>query len=133
MRGFGLTLECSLEHLLRRHILAAVELDYAAIVKRVSIARQNTLSPQARLRNREIRPRACRDFRDLRVLLYKYSKLVTRLSKSSACKFLMRAFERHESCRLILRRWSWRRWLSCRWANRTNSTNRSLLLRRFDP
>ena len=39
VRCFRFTLECSFEHLLRGHILAAIQFDDAAIVKRVSIAR----------------------------------------------------------------------------------------------
>jgi hypothetical protein len=109
VRRFGFTLERSFKHLLRRNILAAIELDDATVVKRVSIAWKNALRPQARFRNREIRSRASRDFRYLRILVYENSKLVPRFSKTAPGKLLMCAFERNESCRLILRRWSWRR------------------------
>src|SRR5215204_2514607 len=124
-----LTLERSFEHLLRRDVLAAIELDDAAIVERVGITRENALGSQARLRNREIRPSSRRDFCNLRILVYENSKLISRLSKPSSSKLLVCAFERNQSCRLILRWWS--RW----WRSRTRSqrSNRSLLLRRFDP
>src|SRR5215217_2322191 len=128
MRGFRLTLERSFEHLLRRDILTSIELDDAAIVKRVGVAWENALSSQSRLRNREIRPRASCDFGYLRVFVYENSKLVPRLSEPTACKLLMCAFECNQSCRLVLRRRSRRRWRSRRWPN---SSNRSLLLRRF--
>src|SRR5215213_361445 len=116
-----LALERSFKHLLRRDVLAAIELDDAAIVKRVGITRENTLGSQARLRNREIRPRSRCDFRNLRILVYEDSKLIPRLSKPSSSKLLVRAFERNQSCRLILRWWS--RW----WRSRTRShcSNRS--------
>jgi hypothetical protein len=130
VRRFRLTLECSFKHLLRRNVLAAIELDDATIVKRVSIAWENAFGPQARLRNREIRSRASCDFRYLRILVYQNSKLIPRFRKTASCKLAMRTLEGDESCRLILRGWSWRWWRSrCG----SNSSNRSLLLRRFDP
>ena len=130
VRRFRLTLECSFKHLLRRNVFAAIELDDATVIKRISIAWENALSPQARLRNCEIRSRASRDFRYLRILVYQNSKLIPRLSKTSSCKLAMRTLERDEGCRLILRRWSWRWWRS---GCGSNGSNRSLLLRRFDP
>src|ERR1044072_6138289 len=129
MRRFRLTLERSFEHLLRRYILTAIELDDAAIVKRVGITWENAFSSQARLRNREIRPRACCDFCYLRVFVYENSELVPRLSKTATCKFFVRPLKREQSCRLIDGRRSWRRWS---WG-RPHSSNGSLLLRRFDP
>ena len=131
--GFGLTLEGPFEHLLGRNILAAVELDDASIVKRVGIARKNAFRSQARLCNREIRSRTRRDFCYLRVFLYENSKLIPRLSKPASGKLLVRPFECDKRCRLILSRWSRRRWLSWRGSNGSNRSNRSLLLRRFDP
>ena len=130
MSRFGLTLERSFEHLLRRDILAPVELDYTTIVKRIGIAWENALSSQARFRNREICPRASCDFRYLRILVYENPKLVSRLSKPAAYKLLVRTLERDKSCRLILCRWSRRRWRS---RYRSDGSNRGLLLRRFDP
>src|SRR5262245_46975862 len=130
MRCFGLTLECSFEHLLRRNIPTSIELDDAAIVKRVGITWENALSSQARLRNREIRSRACSDFCYLRVFVYENPKLVPRLSKPTACKLLMCAFERNQCCRLIL---CWRSWRWRRSGRGSNCSNRGLLLRRFDP
>src|SRR5215217_263914 len=126
---FRLTLEGSFEHLLRRNILASIELDNAAIVKRVGIAWQNALRTQPRLRNREIRPRARCDFRYLRVFIHENSKLVQRLNKTTSRKLLVRTLERDQSCRVVLRRRSRRWWSWCR----SNGSNRSLLLRRFDP
>src|SRR5215217_4110045 len=128
MRGFRLTLERSFEHLLRRDILTSIELDDAAIVKRVGVAWENALSSQSRLRNREIRPRASCDFGHLRVFVYENSKLVPRLSEPASCKLLVRPLKSDQSCRLVLCRRSWRRRRS-----RPDSSNRSLLLRRFDP
>ena len=130
MRRFGLTLERSFEHLLRRDILAPVKLDDAAIVERVGVARENALSSQARLRNREVCSRASCDFRYLRILVYENSKLIPRFSKTAPGKLFVRAFERDKGCRLVLRRWSWRWLRRCRGSH---SSNRSLLLRRFDP
>ena len=129
MRGFGLTFQSSFEHLLRGYILAAVELDNAAIVKRISITWQNTFGPEAGFRDREIRPRAGCDFRYLGVFVDEYAKLVSRLSKPTSNKLLVRTLERDKSRRLILRRWSRRRRSWCG----SNGSNRSLLLRRFDP
>src|SRR6478752_4504174 len=103
MCRLGLPLERSLEHLLRRDILTAIELDNAPIVQRVGIAWKNALGPQARLRNREIRSRASCDFRNLRVLIYQNSKLIPRLCKPSSGKLFVRTLKRNESSRLILR------------------------------
>ena len=98
VRRFRLTLQSSFKHLLRCYILAAVEFDHATIVKRVGIARQNALRSQTRLRNREIRPSASCDFRNLRVLVYENSKLIARLSKPSSDKLLVRTFK-SDKCR----------------------------------
>src|SRR5215213_398327 len=129
MRRFRLALERSFKHLLRRYILSAVELDDATIVERVGVARQNALRSQARFSNREIRSRASCNFCYLRVLVYENPKLVPRLSKTAASKLLMRTLECDESCRLVLCRWSWRCWS---WRG-SNGSNRSLLMRLFDP
>ena len=130
VRRFGFTFERSFKHLLRRDILAAIEFDNAAIVKRVSIAWKNAFSSQARLRNREIRASASCDFCHLRILVDQNSKLIPRLSKPASRKLLVRTFESDQRCRLILRRWSWRWWRS--WSG-SDGANGSLLLRRFDP
>lgn len=98
VRRFRLTLECSFKHLLRRYILTAIELNDAAIVKRVGITWENALSSQARLRNREIRARSRCNFCYLRVFIYENPKLVPRLSKPAANKLLMCAFERNQCC-----------------------------------
>ena len=129
VRRFRLTLERSFKHLLRGNILAAIEFDDATVVKRVSIAWENTFGPQARLRNREICPRASCDFGYLGILVNEDSKLVPRLSKTTSSKLFVRAFERDECCRLILRWRSWRERSLCG----SDSSNGSLLLRRFDP
>src|SRR6185312_16016837 len=97
MRRFRLTLERSFEHLLRRYILTSIELDDAAIVKRIGITWENALSSQARLRNREIRPRTGCDFCYLRVFVYENSELVPRFSKSTSCKLLVRPLKRDQS------------------------------------
>ena len=91
-----LTFECSFEHLLRRDILAAVEFDNAAVVKRVSITWKNAFGSQARLRNREIRASASCDFCHLRILVYQNSKLITRFSKPASHKLLVRTFKRYQ-------------------------------------
>ena len=97
VRCFRLTLERPLEHLLRRHVFATIELDDAPIVKRISIAWQNALGPQTRFRNRKIRARASCDFRYLRILVYQNSKLIPRFSKTAASKLPVRTFERQQS------------------------------------
>ena|SRR6185503_11743699 len=129
VRRFRFTLECTLKHLLRRHILASVELNHTAVVKRVGITWQNTLGSQTRFSNREIGASTRRDFRDLRVLVYQDSKLITGFSEPASNEFLVRAFKCDKSRRLILRRWT-RRW----WRRRgSNSSDRRKLLRLFDP
>jgi hypothetical protein len=93
VRRFGLTLERSFKHFLRRDILAVIQLDDAPVVKRVSIAWEDTLGPQARFRDREIRSRASCDFRYLRILVYQNSKLISRFRKSASSKLSVRTLE----------------------------------------
>ena len=93
---FRFTFESSFEHLLRRDIFTPVELNDAAIVKRVGITWKNAFGPQARLRNRQPRASTSCDFRHLRILVDKNSKLIARLSKPASDKLLVRTFKRHQ-------------------------------------
>src|ERR1041385_6831254 len=129
MCSLGLTLQRSLEHLLGRDILTAVQFDHAAIVERIGITRENAFSSQSRLCDREICPRASCDFGNLRVFIYQDSKLIPRLSKPTSRKLLVGPFKRCQGSRLILcgRSRHRRSWL------RSNCSDCRELLRRFDP
>ena len=96
VRRFRLTLERALKHLLGRYILTAVEFDNAAIVKRVSITRQNAFSSQTRFGNCEIRASTSSHLRHLRILVHQNAKLIPRFGKTSARKLFVRAFEGDE-------------------------------------
>lgn len=93
VRGFRFALERTFKHLLGRHILTSIEFNNAAIVKRISIARQDAFCPQARFRDRKVRAPARRDLRHLRVLVHKTTKLITSLCETSASEFLVRPLE----------------------------------------
>src|ERR1044072_978277 len=127
---FRFALQSSFEHLLRRDILASIKFHHTAVIKRIGIAWKNAVSAQARLRDREIRARASCDFRYLRVLVQENSKLIPRFSKPASYKFLVSTLKSKQCCRLIHGRWT-RRWRRSRCGS--DGTNRSLLLRRFDP
>src|SRR5688572_8328997 len=112
VRRFRFTLQSSFEHLLRGHILAAVQFDYTAIVKRVSVAREHAFGSQTRFRNCQVRAGAGGDLRNLRILLNEDPKLVTRLGETSSDKLFVSAFKRTQRGRFVdsrlpgRRRWS---------------------------
>ncbi len=62
---FGFALECSFKHLLRRDVLATVQFDDAAVIKRIGVAGKHAFGTQARFRDREIRAGAGGHFRNL--------------------------------------------------------------------
>ena len=109
VRGFRFALECSFEHLLRGHILAAVQFDHAPIVKRVSVTGQHALRSQPGFRDCQVRACAGGYFRNLRILVDENPKLVTSFSKASSDELLMRTLERAQGGRLIDRWLPWRR------------------------
>ena len=94
----GFAFECALKHLLRRDILAAIQFNDAAVVKRVGVARQHAFGAQARLGNREVRTCTGGHFRNLRVLIDQNAKLVASLREPATHKLFVSSFERSE-CR----------------------------------
>jgi hypothetical protein len=69
VRGFGFAPQSSLKQLLSRHIIAAVQFNYTAIIKRVCIARQSQFRPQTRFGDGKISARPRGNFRYRRVFL----------------------------------------------------------------
>ena len=106
---FGFPLEGTLKHFLRRDILASVQFNNSAVIKRVRIARQNAFRSQTRLCNGEIGTSASSYLCNLRVFVYENSKLIAGFSEPTSCKLLVRSFKRHQCRRLILCRWTRRR------------------------
>ena len=109
VRCLRFALECSFEHLLRGHILAAVQFDYAAIVKRVGVARQHAFRSQPGFRDCQVCASAGGYFRNLRILVDEDPKLVASLSKASSYKLFVSTFESSQCGRLVYRGLPWRR------------------------
>lgn len=65
VRCFRFAFECSLKHLLRRNVFAAVQFDDAAIIKGVGVAWKHAFRSQPRFRDRQVRARAGGHFRNL--------------------------------------------------------------------
>lgn len=65
VRCFRFALKCSLKHLLRRNVFAAIQFDDAAVVERIGVAGKHAFRSQPRFRDRQIRPSAGGHFRNL--------------------------------------------------------------------
>ncbi len=52
--GLGFSLQGPLKHLLGRHVLAAIEFNYPAVVQRVCVARKHILGPETGLCDRQV-------------------------------------------------------------------------------
>ena len=69
VRGFGFAPQGSLEQLLSRHIISAVQFNYTAIIQRVRIARQSQFRAETRFGNGKVSARPSGNFRYRRVFL----------------------------------------------------------------
>jgi hypothetical protein len=101
--GLGVALEGALEQLLRRDEVAAVELDDAAVVERVGVARQRRLGAQARLGDVEVGARARRHLGDARVLLDEGAEVLARGREVPAREIFVGALEGFERRGLVAR------------------------------
>src|SRR5689334_14346785 len=108
VRRFRFALECTFKHLLRRDILAAIELDHPAVIKRVGVPRQHAFRAQARFSDGEIGAGARRDFRNLRILVYEDTKLIASFREPAPHKLLVSSLESTERGRFVLRGLAWR-------------------------
>src|SRR5437588_1495932 len=91
--SFGVALEGALEHLLRGDEVSAVQLDDAAVVERVGVARQRRLRAQARFGDGQIGARACRHLGDARVLLDERAEEVARRPEMAGSELLVCSLE----------------------------------------
>jgi hypothetical protein len=101
--GVGVALERALEKLLRRDEVAAVELDDAAVVERVGVARERRIGAQPRLGDVEVCARARRDLRDARVLLDERAEVLAGGGEVAAREIFVGALEGFERRGLVAR------------------------------
>ena len=71
----GFAFQCTLKHFLCSYIFTAVQLDYTAVVKRISVTRQNAFRAQPGVSYCQIGARACRNFRHLKIFFQQGAKL----------------------------------------------------------
>src|SRR5438067_7061784 len=104
VRCSGVAFERAREQLLRGDEIASVQLDDAAVVERVWVARQHRLRPQSSVGDVQVGARSRRHLRDARVLLYERAEEIARRGEVAAGELLVGALERLECRRLVARR-----------------------------
>src|SRR5260370_28927220 len=109
--SFWLAPQRALKQLLRRNIIAAVQLNYSTIIKRVGVPWQRQLSSHSRFSNGKIGASSSCYFRDRRILFDQRAKLISCFAKVTTSKLLVCSLKRAKRGRLIMSRLRWRlRW-----------------------
>jgi hypothetical protein len=86
MCRFRFPAQCPFKKFLSRNIVSPIQFDYAAIIKRVSVARQGKFGAKPRFGHREIGARTGGHFRYRGVFLDQRAKAITSLSEMATGK-----------------------------------------------